>query len=106
MVKRRPVIVISRRETHNRRLCTVIPLSTTAPSPVCSWHHPLPHVKVTGWQANEPMWAKCDMLVTVSFERLNKPYLKTRLGRNFVAHKLEVIDINAVLACVRSYFGL
>ena len=106
MVKRRPEIVVSRHETHHRRLCTVVPLSTTTPAPQRSWHHPLPHLKVTGWQANAPMWAKCDMLVTVSFDRLNKPYQKTRSGRNHVTHKLDTADMAAVLACLRAYFGV
>lgn len=42
------------------------------------------HVTVPGWQSNGPIWAKCDMLATVGFERLNKPYLKGRHGRRFV----------------------
>ena len=106
MVKRRPVIVVSRHETHHRRLCTVVPLSTTSPTPQRNWHHPLPHLQVTGWQANGPMWAKCDMLVTVSFERLNKPYVKTRSGRQHVTHKLDAADMSAVLSCLRAYFGI
>lgn len=52
------------------------------------------------------MWAKCDMLATVSFERLNKPYLKTRSGRNHVTHKLDATDMTAVLVCLRAYFGV
>ena len=106
MIKRRPVIVVSRHESHSRRLCTVVPLSTTAPVPPRSWHHALPHVAVTGWQAGGVMWAKCDMLATVSFERLNKPYIKTRHGRNYVTHKLDAEDLAAVLAGIRAYLGL
>ena len=52
------------------------------------------------------MWAKCDMLATVSFDRLNKPYIKTRSGRNYVTHKLDATDIAAVFACLRAYFGI
>lgn len=106
MVKCRPVIVVSRHESHGRRLCTVVPLSTTAPNPPHAWHHPLPHLKVTGFQANGPIWAKCDMLATVSFIRLNKPYIRTRSGRNFVTHKLAEDDLSAVLQGIRSYLGL
>ena len=106
MVKRRPVVVVSRHETHRRKLCTVVPISTTAPSPQRGWHHPIPHVTVTGWQANAPMWIKCDMLATVSFERLNKPYLKTRTGRKHVTHRLADADIAAVAQCIRYYLGL
>ena len=52
------------------------------------------------------MWAKCDMLATVSFDRLNKPYVKTRSGRNHVTHRLDDPDLVAVLACLRAYFGI
>jgi uncharacterized protein YifN (PemK superfamily) len=52
------------------------------------------------------MWAKCDMLATVSFDRLNKAYTKTRSGRNYVTHKLDAADMESVLACLRAYFGI
>ena len=106
MVKRRPVIVVSRHETHNRRLCAVVPISTTAPFPVHSWHHQIAHVKIVGWEPNGVQWAKCDMLATVSFERLNKPYKRTRSGRNYVTHKLDPADLAAVLAGIRAFLGL
>ena len=38
MVKKRPVVVISPRRRRSR-LCTVVPLSTTAPNPVERFHH-------------------------------------------------------------------
>jgi uncharacterized protein YifN (PemK superfamily) len=106
MVKKRPVVVVSRRDSHSRRLCSVVPFSTTEPNPVMPWHHPLPHITVPGWKATGPMWAKCDMLATVSFERLNKPYVKTRHGRNFQELVLEVTDMAAISACLRAYLGL
>lgn len=53
------------------------------------------------------MWAKCDMLCTVSLDRLNKPYRKTaRSGRKFVTHFLDQADIDAVLKGVRAYLQL
>lgn len=106
MVKRRPIVVVSRHETHNRKLCTVVPLSTTAPTPPRGWHHPLPHVSITGWKPSGVMWAKCDMLATVSFDRLNKPYIKTRQGRNYVTHKLDAADLAAVLTGIRAYLAI
>ena len=106
MVKRRPAIVASTHTSHARRLCTVIPLSTTAPTPPRAWHHALPHLRVTGWQASGTMWAKCDMLAKVSFERLTKPYIRTRTGRQFVTHKLDAADLAAILACMKAYFGM
>jgi uncharacterized protein YifN (PemK superfamily) len=106
MLKKRPVVVISCKESHNRKLCTVVPFSTTAPLPVMPWHHSLAHVSVPGLQATAPMWAKCDMLATVSFDRLNKPYVKTRSGRRFVELVLETADLAALDHCIRRYLSL
>lgn len=106
MVKKRPVVVLSVRESHSRRLCTVVPFSTTAPTPAMAWHHPLPHVVVPGLLAQAPIWAKCDMLATVSFERLNKPYVKTRHGREFRSLFLCAADMRAIECCVRAYLLL
>jgi uncharacterized protein YifN (PemK superfamily) len=106
MVKKRPVVVVSCKESHRRRLCTVVPFSTTAPDPALAWHHSLSHVVVPGLQASAPMWAKCDMLATVGFERLNKPYQKTRQGRVFVELVLSAEDMAAIATCVRTYLSL
>jgi uncharacterized protein YifN (PemK superfamily) len=106
MIKRRPVVVVSCHASHHRSLCTVVPISTTAPSPVHQWHHALPGFIVPGWTANATMWAKCDMLATVSFDRLNAPYLKSRSGRRYLVHALPQADLEAVRRCVRFYLGL
>lgn len=67
----------------------------------------MPHLAVAGWDANAGVWAKCDMLATVSFERLNQPYTKTRHhGRNYIKHSLTEDDLAAVLAGIRAYLGL
>lgn len=66
----------------------------------------MPHLRVAGWQANGAIWAKCDMLATVSLDRLNKPYIKTRSGRNYITHSLSDVDMNAVLNCMRAYLSL
>ncbi|MBC7704315.1 MAG: type II toxin-antitoxin system PemK/MazF family toxin [Rhodoferax sp.] len=106
MVKKRPAVVISIKESHNRRLCTVVPFSTTQPNAIRGWHHPLSHVKVPGLAAADFMWAKCDMLATVSFERLNKPYFKTRGGRRFMELVLDDEDMLAIDNCLRLYLSL
>lgn len=89
MVKARPVVVVSPRLRHRNDLCTVVPLSTTAPDPVEDYHcsimlpRPLPKPFDT-----LPMWAKCDMLSTVSFKRLNlisigrRQYITPAVGDN------------------------
>ena len=106
MVKKRPVVVISSKESHHRRVCTVIPFSTTLPNPPERWHHPLPHVKVPGMQAQAPMWAKCDMVVTVSFKRLNKPYIKSRNGRVYRELVLGDADMGLMNSCLRTYLSI
>jgi uncharacterized protein YifN (PemK superfamily) len=106
MVKKRPVVVLSLKESHSRKLCTVVPFSTTAPMSARAWHHPLTHVKIPGLQPAGPMWAKCDMLATVGFDRLNKPYLKTRHGRSYQELILDPVDMRAIEHCICAYLGL
>lgn len=106
MVKRRPVVVISKPETHDRRLCTVVPLSTTAPSPIKPWHHLLKTNPLPDSFAYKEVWAKCDMLYTVSFSRLDKLHRKTRNGREYLAPRLDADDLNSILHGVRAYLGL
>lgn len=106
MIKRRPVVVISRHEAHRLKLCTVIALSTTPPNPVESWHYNMPHLRVTGWSANSGVWAKCNMISTVSIDRLNKPYIKLRSGRKYISHNLDKPDIDAILKCIKSYLKM
>jgi len=72
MVKRRPAIVISPRLPYRDGLCTVVPISGTEnerPSDYCvrlEFDPPLPDPF-----SYTVAWAKCDMLATVSFERLD-----------------------------------
>lgn len=70
MCKRRPVVVIS---GANKRhgLVTVVPLSTTIPSPIKGWHclieTQLPHP----YGNSQHAYAKCDLVMSVSYERLH-----------------------------------
>lgn len=106
MIKRRPVVVISRHEAHRGKLCSVVALSTTPPNPAESWHYNMPHLRVSGWSAENGVWAKCNMISTVSLERLNKPYVRLRSGRKYINHQLDNSDMTAILRCVKSYLGL
>lgn len=103
MVKIRPVVVISRTETHGRRLCTVVPLSTTSPEPVLAWHTLLTQNPLPGTPPGTAVWAKCDMLYTVSFDRLDKPHRKTGGKREYLTLKLCSVDLAAVFEGVRAY---
>lgn len=106
MVKTRPVIVISPSERHGRRLCTVVPISTTEPQPVEPWHVPLPDLKIPGWKTKELQWAKCDMLATVAFDRLDKPHARTPDGRVYHEIHFAEHDLAAVMKAVRSYLAV
>jgi uncharacterized protein YifN (PemK superfamily) len=72
MVKRRPAVVISPRLPHRHNLCTVVPLSTTAPERevdyVCQVAAPMP--LPAPWD-KPVMWVKADMLATVCLDRLD-----------------------------------
>ena len=72
MVKKRPAIIVSPRLPHRDGLCTVVPLSGSPPDKEVPYvirlamAHPLPYPFPYG-----TFWAKCDMLSTVGFERLD-----------------------------------
>src|ERR1700704_6371834 len=73
MVKRRPVVVISPRLSYRDHLCTVVPLSTTAPNRnvpyVCRLE--LTVALPPPFDGERFCWAKADMVATVGFRRLD-----------------------------------
>jgi mRNA interferase MazF len=72
MVKRRPVVTISPRLKRRDGLITVVPLSTTPPTPVCDHHCRLTIDPALPEPFDSPeMWVKADMLATVGFARLD-----------------------------------
>ncbi|MBF0392880.1 MAG: type II toxin-antitoxin system PemK/MazF family toxin [Alphaproteobacteria bacterium] len=105
MVKIRPVIVVSPRFRSRPNLCTVVPLSSTEPKPQEMFHHQLSDGAYP--PARGPMWAKCDMLATVSLDRLDR--IKTRgLGgkREYVVFEVPADDLAAIQVCIRFALGL
>jgi uncharacterized protein YifN (PemK superfamily) len=79
MVKRRLCVVVSPPIEARVGLCTVVPLSTTAPEKVQPFHYEftIPFQMPPRW-GNGPRWAKCDMVCAVGFHRLDL----IRLGKN------------------------
>ena len=91
MVKRRPAVIVSPRLPHRDGLCTIVPISGSFDG------RALPYVVELNLAIALPepfqqqkVWAKCDMLATVSFARLDmfrtqrdhtgkRRYLKPRL---------------------------
>jgi len=99
MVKTRPVVVLSGERIG---VCTVVPLSATAPHPVKPWHHLLSAESLPESLRDEPAWAKCDMVTTVSLERLDR----VKNGRDgngkriYVAKLISREDLTAIETCV------
>ncbi|MGY8905141.1 MAG: type II toxin-antitoxin system PemK/MazF family toxin [Burkholderiales bacterium] len=101
MVKKRAVVVISLKERHGGRLCTVVPLSTTAPNQMKSWHAVI-NVNIPSL-GNHPRWAKCDMLATLSFDRLDKPHSKSHQGRQYHTVQITAMELKAIRDGVLAY---
>lgn len=68
--KKRPVIVLTPRYRKTYRLITVVPLSTTAPEVVQSWHAKL-YIELPKPYDSPVSWVKGDNIMTVSFDRLS-----------------------------------
>ncbi len=106
MLKIRKVVVISPTATHSRKPCTVVPISSTAPDIPHDWHHLL---RTNPLQSDgyKQLWVKCDMIYTVSFERLDKLHRKTRAkGREYFVPRLCSDDMQGVISGVKSYLPL
>ena len=108
MVKRRPAIVISPRLPHRDGLCTVVPVSSDRPN------HEVDYV--VRLEFNPPLpepfsyrvaWAKCDMLATVGFERLDLFHTaRDQTGKRRYLHpKLTDTDLEPVKAGVLNAIG-
>ncbi len=101
MVKSRPVVVLAWNR-QNRHLATVVPLSTTPPFRPQAWHYRL--LEPLGPLPSRPaMWAKCDMLYTVSTARLY------RLGATQDGHaalRMAASDYIAVRRAALAWLGI
>ena len=105
MVKHRDVVVIARNKK-NPKLVTVVPLSTTAPTTIEAYHPQLSNNPQPDGDPNIAVWAKCDMVYTVSIDRLDLYYKQTRRGRETVTRVLPAGDLKAVKDGVAAALGL
>lgn len=106
MVKYRPVVVISSRR--DKKLCTVIPLSTTAPNPIENYHFLITPDSLPDKLSDKTTWAKCDMIVTVSVDRLDrvKDGKDHRTGKRLYSSKhVTPEDFKAIQICVLNALG-
>jgi len=105
MLKRRPVVVISPRLRNRTGLCTVVPLSTSAPTKIEPYHYRL-H---TDPPMHEPYsspshWVKADMVYTVAFSRLflmtgGKDSSGKRIYDNRIIDKADLLKIQSAVLC-------
>ncbi len=70
MIKKRPVIVISKHK-HNSKLIAVVPISTTKPDNILDYQIEMDSQFCSIHLSNKKSWVKCDMINVVSLERLN-----------------------------------
>lgn len=97
MEKPRPVVLLA---SVSAGLGIVVPLSTTAPKPQKPWHYLLTfNEPISDHFSKMQAWAKCDMIASVSFGRLNLPQIGKRHGRR-VYKEMRVND--ADLAAIRT----
>lgn len=108
MIKRRPVVVVSPRPRRSNQLCTIVPLSTTAPNPVEPFHHRMDPRSLPGKLARKETWAKCDMLATVCLDRLDRVMVgKGPEGKRiYVAEQVVEEDLEAIRRGVMLALGM
>jgi len=104
MVKVRPVVILSPRR-RSSQLVTVVPLSSVSPTPPEPWHHQLAESVYP--PARSPMWAKCDMVLTVALTRLDRVRGKDAIGRRvYFTPQLSVAEMTAIRTGVKAALGL
>lgn len=108
IVKKRPVVVVSPRRRRGSGLCTVVPLSSTPPEVVEDFHHRMSMDSLVGKLRRKETWAKCDLLYTVSLERLDRVLVgKNQDGRRqYRAPRVTPDDFAAILQGVKAGLGL
>ncbi|MGF6495294.1 uncharacterized protein YifN (PemK superfamily) [Luteibacter sp. 621] len=109
MVKTRAVIVLSPQHQRRGKLLHVVPISMTPPKVLEPWHVeiPLDCIPAPARSKQGTRWAKCDMVVTVGWSRLNRYEGPRRGGR--VTYYDSYVDQETVVRlkkAVASVFGI
>lgn len=91
MVKRRLVVVISPKSIARWNLATVVPISTTAPPNIKAWHYQMERDPLPG--SSKVVWAKCDMVSVVCFERLGGYYRRWNGKREYKTLMASMNDV-------------
>lgn len=103
MVKKRPVIVVSKHK-HNSKLLTIVPISSTEPTPMHDYHLEMDEIFCTIHLAGKKSWVKCDMINVVSLDRLNLVRDKKSGLRH--APSVEIEFLGKVKECIKKVHGL
>ena len=101
IVKARQVVVLWKHKT-NAKLVYVVPLSSTPPHDP-SLAHQLSYIPIARQgqtTANTTIWVKCDLIYTVSTDRLSMPVNRSRRSRAPININISTPDYAAVKACV------
>ena len=107
MKKVRLVVVVSPKFLDRANLCTVVPLSTTPPLKPDGYHVKLDRDPHPTSAPGTLVWAKCDMVTTVSFERLSAVWDgKTDGRRNYVALSVSGKELGDIRHGVLYSLGL
>lgn len=109
MVKKRPVIIISPKMKGRFGLCTVVPLSTTEPSPRMSYHAPIEiNPPLPSFLESKELWIKGDMINTVGFHRLDfiRTGRKNNGLREYYYATLSASQMIKVKECILNSLGL
>ena len=107
MDKVRCAVVVSPKFLNRPNLCTVVPLSTTAPHDPQPYHIPLDRDPHPHGAPGAVVWAKCDMLMTVSFSRLTAYWVgKINGRRNYVTVAVSNLELGQISQGVLAALGM
>ncbi|MGN6546154.1 MAG: type II toxin-antitoxin system PemK/MazF family toxin [Aureliella sp.] len=104
MIKTRPCLVISRKGRCN--VCTVVPFSGSEPHQLEKCHVEIPVGVVPGTFFTKPMWAKCDMVSTVGFFRLDRFRTHEKGQLTYKAGQISDELLAKIEDAVKFYLGL
>ncbi|MGE7139279.1 type II toxin-antitoxin system PemK/MazF family toxin [Luteibacter sp. NPDC031894] len=109
MVKTRAVVVLSPQHQRRGKLLHVVPISMTPPREIEPWHVeiPLECIPAPARHREGTRWAKCDMVVTVGWSRLNRYKGPKRDGRD--VYYDTYVDIETMVKlkkAVAAVFGI
>ncbi|OUS04190.1 hypothetical protein A9Q96_14625 [Rhodobacterales bacterium 52_120_T64] len=109
MVKNRLCVVISPPIEMRQGLCTVVPLSQSAPNPEMDYHYELtiPFQLPRRW-SGQTRWAKADMICAVGWHRINLLMIgKDHHGKRiYQTNTLSKIHMDNISKCVRDGLGM